>query len=250
MITAKVDTSDLERAFSKLEREQLPFITSLAVNRTAAIVREELKSQIPRVFNAPVSLTQNAVFLTKAANKRGPFERDVFLRDEASKGTPPVKYMAPAVDGGPRRVKRFERALKASGVMAANEFAYPARSYKLNAQGNIPASVVTRILSQLRSSPDPEQNVTKGSKRKGKRKGRAEYFAARAGGHLKPGVYQRVSKDFGPVQRPLQAVLVFSSNAPSYSPRYPFKKIAARIYAREYREQFRIAASLTLGRGV
>jgi hypothetical protein len=250
MISAKVDTSDLERAFSKLEREQLPFITSLAVNRTSALVRDELKATIPQVFNAPVGLTQGSVFLTKAANKRGPFERDVFLRDEASKGTPPVKYLAPETEGGPRRVKRFERALRSAGVMASNEFAYPARSYKLNAQGNIPASVVTRILSQVRASPDPEQNATKGSNRKGKRKGKVGYFAARAGGHLKPGIYHRVSNQFGPVQRPLQAVLTFSSDAPSYTTRFPFKKIAARTYAREYQEQFRIAASLTLGRGI
>lgn len=250
MISAKVDTSDLERQFSKLEKEQLPFITSLAVNRTSAQVREALKDEIPRVFNAPVTLTKGAVFLTKAANKGGPFERDVFLRDEATKGTPPVKYMAPGTDGGPRRVKRFERALKAAGVMAGNEFAYPARSYKLNAQGNIPASVISTILSQVRASPDPEQNATKGSNRKRKRKGKPGYFAARAGMHLKPGIYQRVSNDFGPVQRPLNAVLTFSSDAPNYSQRFPFKKIAARIYAREYREQFRIAASLTLGRGI
>jgi hypothetical protein len=250
MISASVDISDLERQFSKLEKEQLPFITSLAVNRTSAMVRDELKATIPQVFNAPVPLTQGAVFLTKASNKRGPFERDVFLRDEATKGTPPVKYLAPETEGGPRRVKRFERALKAAGVMASNEFAYPARSYKLNAQGNIPASVVTRILSQVRASSDKDQNATKDSNRKAKRKGKAGYFAARAGGHLKPGIYQRVSNQFGPVQRPVQAVLTFSADAPNYSQRFPFKKIAARIYTREYREQFRIAASLTLGRGL
>jgi hypothetical protein len=277
VILAKVDTSDLEKRFSALEREHLPAITAQAVNRAAEYVRDVVTAEIPRVFNAPVALTQKSVFLTTYASKRGPFVRDVFLRDEASKGTPPVKYLAPEVEGGPRRVKRFERALKRSGVMAESEFAYPARSYKLNAQGNINAGVVTRILSQLSSSSDSLQNVTGASRARGRASGKAEYFAVGAGRSLKPGVYQRTgpttskrtrkqaraatkaAREFGParaikaqtiVPRGVKPVLVFSSTKPSYTPRFDFKGLARKHYVREYVDQFRLAASLRLGRNL
>jgi hypothetical protein len=238
------DTKDLERKFKRIEREHLPAITAQAVNRTAEYVRDVLTAEVQRTFHAPVPFTQRAVMLTRYASKRGPFQRDVFLRDEATKGTPPVKYLGPEVYGGPRRAKRFERALRAVGALTDSEYAYPARSFKLNAAGNIPAGTITRILSQLRASPDPTQNVTTRSKRRGKARKRVGYFAAKAGSGLHPGVYQRVAPGL------LQPVLVFSSRTPRYERRFDFKRIAAQAYLREYVDRWRLAANMRLGRDV
>lgn len=247
MILAKVDTNELVKSFSKLEREQLPFITTQAVNRTASLVREELKAQIPRSFNAPVPLTQGAVFLTKAANKRGPFERDVYLRDEAPKGTPPVKYLAHGVRGGKRPKKPFERALINAGLMTESEMAVPGGGVKLNAYGNIPQATIVRMLTQLKASRD-DSGIGLGNRKGGRRKaGAGRYFYSRGpdGNRqtLKRGVYATKG------QYRVTPILNFVPQA-QYKARFPFSAIAKRVYAREFREQFRIAATLALGRGV
>lgn len=247
MISAKVDTKDLEAAFSKLEREQLPFITSLAVNRTATLVREDEKAQIPRSFNAPVGLTRNSVFLSKPAHKRGPFERDVYLRDELPKGTPPVKYLAHGVRGGSRPKKPYERALIASGFMSETEFAVPGAGVKLNASGNIPKGTIVKILTQIKASRD-DAGIGLGNRKGGRTKRKGErYFHSRGpdGGRqtLARGVYMQKG------EFRVTPILKFVGSA-RYEPRFPFTAIAKRSYAREFREQFRIAASLALGRGV
>ena len=254
-MSANIDLSGLTQTFSKVEREHLPRIQADAVNRAAEYTRDVLTATIPKVFDNPVSFTRRAVFLTRYVNKNGPYVRDVFLRDEATKGTPPVKYLAPNVDGSNRRVKRFERALRSSGALGPSEWAVPAKSYKLNAYGNISSGVYTRILSQLRASPDPLQNAPSRARTQGARRSKTEYFTVRAGSPLPLGIYQRTGSRTGKrgeqiVQRGVKPVLVFTKDSPDYKRLFQFREIARREYVSEFVKQFRLSAELRLGRAV
>jgi hypothetical protein len=243
MIRVDVDPGNvLQRGFSDLERRNLPFAVRQAVNQTAFAVRQGWAELMPKVFDRPTALTLRAVLYRKATSERSGAE--IYIRDEAFKGTPPAKYLQAQVEGGNRRLKSVEKRLQASGHMPAGMYAVPGKGAKLDAHGNIPGSQINQVLSQLGARFDPLQNETEKSRgrrqrrqaRKGERAG--DYFAVgtrlRGKGkgrqHLPLGVYQRISTGFGGA---LRSVLHFVRSV-SYRPRYRIFDLARRIYDREF----------------
>jgi hypothetical protein len=228
------------RGLNDLERQQMPFAVMQAINRTAFDVRQRWAEIMPRIFDRPTRLTLNAPLYRKATKQK--LEAEIFIRDEAFKGTPPAKYLAPQVTGGARRTKRFERALQARGILPAGWFAVPGKGAELDAFGNISGRQIVRILSQLRAFGEQgysanETDATRARRQKReKKKRRGDYFAVRARrGGLAPGVYQRVSTGFG---RGTVPVLIFVRRA-SYRARYPLFDIAKTIYDRRFPDNFR-----------
>jgi hypothetical protein len=241
VIRVDVDPGNvLQRGFTELEQRNLPFAVRQAVNQTAFAVRQRWMEVMPRIFDRPTALTLRAVLYRKATSARAGAE--IYIRDEAYKGTPPAKYLQAQVEGGPRRLKGVEKRLQASGHMPHGMFAVPGKGVKLDAHGNIPGSQVNQILSQLGARFDPLQNETEKSRDRRRRrqaKQRAgDYFAVgprlrgkgKARGHLPPGVYQRLSTGFGGA---LRSVLHFVRTV-SYRPRYPIFDLARKIYDRQF----------------
>jgi len=247
LVRIDVDADDLlGRQFSKLEREQLPFAVMQAVNATAFEVRNLWERTALRVFDRPTPLTRKAVLYRKATRER--LYATVFIRDEAFKGNPPAKYLLAQVEGGSRRKKAFEILLQQKGVMPAGQFAIAGRGAKLDAYGNVAASEITKMLSQLGAQRDPLQNESQASrKRRGSVAARQEYLgrdrsgavavrsrAVRRGGRyfalakrrgrLLAGVYERIDTGFGSAVR---SVLIFSPKA-SYRSRYDIYGLAQR----------------------
>ena len=229
----------LARQFTALEQKNLPFAVTQAVNNTAFAVREEWKRQMPRVFDRPTPLTQNAIVYRKATKSN--LAAEVLVRDDAFKGTPPSKYLQAQVQGGQRKLKGFERRLVAQGILPAGMFAVPGKGVQLDAFGNLPARLYNPMLSQLGARFDPLQNETgisrkRRTKREAKKGQRAgDYFAIKQQrGKLRPGVYQRVSTGFGSA---LRSILIFVRGA-SYKPRYRIFAMAERLYQRQFKFQF------------
>lgn len=113
------------RQLTALEQSQLPYAASQAANKVAYEIRERWKRQAPRVFDRPTPLTVNAAMYRKAT-KALPYA-EIYLRDEAFKGTPPAKYLLAEVDGGQRRRKGFERLLQSRGLLSPTQFAVMGR---------------------------------------------------------------------------------------------------------------------------
>lgn len=230
--TAALDgLPDALRRIETVGKRDAQVASMRTLNRMAFGVREAWSDEAKRVFDRPAPLTQRAVLYRRAT--LGRLEAEIFLRDEAFKGTPPAKYLEPQVRGGGRRLKRFERALQAAGVMPPGTYAMPGAGVTLNTYGNVSAGQVTRILSALRANPDPLSN-TKRQKKGGKR----GWGGARSGGifavrdrgqdrrtaHLQPGVYERYRDGIFATVEPL---LVFT-RAPRYAVRYDVFALAQR----------------------
>jgi len=239
LVKIAVDADNLlGRQFSELERQNLAFAVMQAVNATAYEIREQWKRVAARVFDRPTALTRNAAMYRKATKDR--LYAEIFLRDEAFKGTPPAKYLLAQVEGGARRKKGFEVLLQQRGVMPAGQFAVAGRGARLDAYGNVSAGEITRILSQLGAQRDPYQNETPSSRRRRTSEGRrydylgrdrkgntavaartvrrgGRYFALQTRrGRLAPGIYERIGTGFGSAVR---SVFVFTGRA-TYRPRY------------------------------
>lgn len=243
-ITANVDPVGIfGRQLSELERSQLPFATMQAINQTAFDVRQRWAEIMPRVFDRPTPLTLKAVLYRKASRQN--LAADIFIRDEASKGTPPAKYLQAQVSGGSRRQKGIEKRLSAAGILPQGQFVVPGLGVKLDAFGNVPRSQLNQILSQLGAHFDPLTNQTDTSRdRRHKRElGKrgpgftSDVFAVKqARGRLKPGVYLRAN--LGRLGSGVKSLLRFV-DAVRYRKRYDIFQAAQTIYARRFPENFR-----------
>lgn len=213
-----LDTSAFERASAEVQR-QIPYAMSVALNNVAFRVRAEEYSAMAKVFDRPTRLTLNSVLVNKATKRKG--NAQIFIRDEASKGTAPEKYLAPAVFGKARNDKRFERALRYAGLLPSGMYVVPGEGARLNKHGNITAGTYSKILSQVKASSDPMQNATNSSRSRAKRGGTSGYFVGRVEGVL--GVWQRVGYAR---RRSVRPILIFVRNKPNYRKRFPFYRIA------------------------
>lgn len=217
------------RQLTELEQSQLPYAASQAANKVAYEIRERWKRQAPRVFDRPTPLTVNAAVYRKAT-KAQPYA-EIFIRDEAFKGTPPAKYLLAEVDGGQRRRKGFERLLQSRGLLSPTQFAVMGRGARANQFGNVPAGQVTKILSQLGAQRDRYQNQTPTSmkRRRTKAPTGGEYFVlTRRRGRLRPGIYERITTGWGSAVR---SIFIFTNSA-TYTPRYDIFGMAEDTWRR------------------
>lgn len=231
-IDARVDVTALIKKLSAVEKRQLPFATSKALNLTAKEVKAEVRKEMPRVFDRPTPFTLNSVYMSPATKKD--LSAEVWLKDFAPKGTPAVEYLAPQVYGGPRRQKRSERWLQWRGILPSGMFWTPGPGARLNQYGNIPGGRITQMLSALKAFPEVGYmaNITERSMKRNKKP--RDYFALpRSRGRLPAGVYERVGRG----RRGLRFTLAFIRQ-PYYKPRLPFFGIARRVHAREFGARF------------
>lgn len=243
-IDVKVDERDVfGRRLTQIERNQLPFAAILASNATAFEVKERWKAEIPKVFDRPTPLTQNAILYTKATKQR-PYA-EVFVRDEATKGTAPEKYLQAQVFGGTRRQKRSERWLQGHAAMPAGMFWVPAQGAKLDAYGNLKGAQLTAILSAVGAHPDAASRASDESRyRRIRREIKKHGFTTdtfvqkRKRGKLKPGVYRRI--DLGRLGSAVVPLLLFVSKV-TYRKRYDIFDLARRMYVQAYPANFRRA---------
>lgn len=254
MTAIRVDV-DAQNAFGRtltaLERAQVPFATVQAINQTAFAVRQRWAEIMPRIFDRPTALTLKAVLYRKASKAKP--EAEIFIRDEAFKGTAPAKYLQAQVFGGVRAPKGLERDLQRRGVLAAGGFVVPGQGAQLDAHGNLPRSQINAIKSQLGSFGEQgytanESEASRGRRTKrlakqGKRGG--NYFAVRSGtaSRLPAGVYERLATGFG---RAVRSVLAFV-RAPRYRPRYDIFGMAQKVFDRRFPEIFRAELDKAVG---
>lgn len=221
----------LDRQFTEIERKNLPFATMQAINATAFAMRQTWAETASRVFDRPTPLTVKAAQYEKATKTK--LFAVVKLRDEASGGTPPAKYLLPEVEGGPRRKTGVELLLQSKGAMPAGMFAVPGKGAELDAYGNLKKGQISAILSQLGARQDPLQNETDTSRDRRRRRAfkksirGGEFFAQKTKrGRMLPGIYQRFQTGFGSAVR---SVMIFVRGA-TYKPRYDIFGLAQRSW--------------------
>ena len=222
MITIRIEGEQGVARKLKQLYKQLPFAAAKALTLTAKAAQDEILRAMPRFIDRPTPYTLNSTYVKPATKDR--LEAEVGFRDSSPKGTPAFKYLTPEVYGGRRRVKRFELALRAIGVLPPGMFAMQGEGARIDAHGNMSPRQIEQILSALRASRDPYQNRPGGR--------RTLYFAVRPGGRLWPGIYMRA----GATGSAVLPVLIFARE-PSYRSRFPFYSIVLERVEHEFEAQ-------------
>lgn len=217
---------------------QIPFATSLAINRTAQKVKRAQEKEIKDVFDRPTPFTQNSLFI-KTSNKVN-LTASVKLKDQSFKGNPASKYLQVEIGGGERRLKRYEVALRSAGVLPDGYFTVPGDAANMDQYGNIARSQIVQILSYFRANRDvgatsnsTDKTRAKIGKSTNKRYG-VSYFVGKVGDKQTFGIWQKVNSNFGKAIRP---VLIFVQSA-RYEAIYDFKFVAETVIKREYDNEF------------
>lgn len=232
-IGVKVRTEELTRDFSIFEKQQVPWALSLTIARLGNQSRDAVVESMDEVFDQPTPFTRKGVRVAWISRDKDNLQFRVFLNEWASKGTAPVKYLFPEVEGGPRNETRFERALRFAGRLPAGMSVIPGQGAPMDGYGNVRNGFHSTVLSKLGASTDPYQNQTGKSK---KRKGRpyvGDLFVGRPGGGRLPlGIYQRLGV------RPL---FIFVPTRPNYRKRLPFYELVQRVYDTRFDPEFQKA---------
>ena len=217
---------------------QLPFATSLAINRTAQKVKIAQQKEIKDIFDRPNPFTLNALFI-KPSNKTN-LAAFVKLKDQVFKGNPASKYLAAEITGGERRLKRYEVALRSAGVLPDGYFTVPGEAANMDQYGNIQRSQIVQILAYFKANRDvgttsnsTDKTRAKLAKGTNKRYG-VSYFVGKVGEKKTLGIWQKVFSNFGASIRP---VLIFVQSS-RYDAIYDFKFVAETVVKREYDYEF------------
>lgn len=235
-IGARFDTSDVLARLNGQAR-QVPFAISLALNRTAAAVKDAEEREMRDVFDRPTPWTLRGV--GSAPSTKSDLRAVVFLKDRSavSSGHPPDVYLTPEIRGGTRNLKAFELAFRSAGVLPSSMMMVPGSAMTLDAYGNIPTGLIVQLLSYFKAFPEQgyRANVTEARKAKLKRGTKKqqgfEYFALRgAHGKLPPGIYKRVMFAHGSSVKP---IIVFVDSA-HYEAIYDFGFVGESTVAKQF----------------
>ena len=236
VVSTRVKADTATAHLNALERKQLPFAYSLAVNRTAKLVKQAEIEKMRQVFDRPTPYTLNSLYV-KPGTKANPTAY-VWLKYDTFKGTPAEKYLLPQIDGGSRRHKRFERALESAGVMPKGYYCIPGKFAQMDNFGNWSRGQIVKILSFFRAFPERgyRANMTETGRRRlarGTEKKRGYTFVAigKREGRRRPGIYQILTD--GKHWRP---VALFVQRA-GYSKRFPYYEMAERTVDSEFPAQ-------------
>lgn len=254
MITISIQgLTNLQKHLSALPR-QVEIATQRAILATAKEVMSAEVVEMQRVFDRPTRFTLDA--LTTKINKKA-MSASVETKD--GYWTRSDNYLAVQREGGGRKMKAFENALRKVGVLPAGWMAAPGKGAALDSFGNMSVGQIRQILSWFDAAQmvlGSTQNMgDKGrdKKRKGTKKSVAfEYFSAQPGQRtgkgswkngrtqtLTPGIYKRTFFGFGSAIKP---ILIFVRTA-SYAKRFKFYEVARKVVDTEFQKKFDAALS-------
>lgn len=236
--------ADVIASMKDIPARVVPYAASTALTRTAKIAAtKDLPDAMRAVFDRPTRYTLNSLFVKPST--KDTLSARVSVKDLTySSGTVAEDYILPSVLGGGRKEKRFEKALRYSGILPMGWRAITGSGAPLDAFGNLRLGEMQRILSAVKSNVDKWQNKSN-SKRSQKNAKNAPYFAVAAsrgsfsGGEyrevqssMQPGIYKRMGG------RKIMPVLIFTSKQPQYRARLDFEGIVLKAANTHFKTEF------------
>lgn len=227
--TVTFDADELIDELNVIQRVQMPFVMSWALNQLGPKIRQFHQTEMTRSFENPVPFTTNSVRWGASGTKpwvrsdKGNLRMNFWVSEDGAKGQDPARYLFPQVldEGAGRKpvyITRFTKALRRYGRIDSSEYMAPLKNSSRindlkNQYGNIIPGRYTQILWSLGATTDQVQGLAK-SRKKGPPK---QYFQVKAGNKrgMYPGIYRR---------RGDSVDLIFATlgEPPSVTPKYDF----------------------------
>jgi len=230
-LDVRTNIREFTRGLNSVQRDQLPFALSLAMNRTINGVEADNKRYMARAIDRPTRFTLNSQ--RKVYSNKRSLNAAIGFREFAGKGVAAGKYLRGPVFGGGRRTKKFEVAMRRRGLLAGGKFVVPAPGVRLNAYGNLTGRRYQQILSDLQAHGEVgyQANRTARSTARNRNYRVRRYFVPKPGGRLRDGVWER-SGASGRIKPVLIAI-----GSPRYRRTFNFFGASARSASGRFRRE-------------
>jgi hypothetical protein len=247
-INLSKDFDTFARQFRGDVEKQLRFAGAVALTRSAQEAAETIAKAMPDIFDRPTKSTVNALRVVPATKSK--LEATVLVKDFIGKGPAPQDWLSAEILGGNRAHKRSENALIRAGVMQADQFWTPgqANEGQLDQSGNVPAGVITKILSRISALGEQgyRANASDATRRRlrklklATRRTGTDYFVWHDADGRAKAIMQLMGKGH------VEPVLWFTDRMPVYAPRFHFDDMVLETVAKAFGPQ--MAAALELAR--
>lgn len=248
---------ELQAELKNFSERRLNATVATALTRTAVQVREKVKAAMSTSLDKPTPYTLRQLKYVAASAKKpvaavgfgvvaisDQMGNLIRYQDLGASETPAGKYLNPQIAGGSRRDKRFEKALRAVGVLPSGWLAVPGERAKVDQYGNQSIGEIKQILSWFDAAElvaGSRQNMRQAGRDKRikgtRRTAGFEYFVSLPGGtrtfqrangntgskKMQPGIYRRTSTGFG---SRIEPVVIFVNSA-NYRKRFDFYAVAS-----------------------
>jgi hypothetical protein len=240
-ITLTSNIDEVRQRFAEFSDRRFNAAIATALTRTAVHVRNAVQAEMPRVLDRPTPYTLRQLRYVPATadrlaaavgfnvvnvtDERG---ATIAFRDLGPGETPAGKYLTPQIEGGSRRLKRLEVALRAAGALPDGWLTVPGQGARLDAYGNVSRGQVVQVLSQLRIQlvAGSNRNMSGDARKQiaAQRKAGGRFFVVLPGqGKRQPGIYQREL-----IGRNITPVFIFVRSA-NYKRRFDFDGLSRRV---------------------
>lgn len=224
--------------------QAVPEVVAKALTFTVQKAQTSIAEEMSRVFKGGATPYTVKSTRIETATPQDLSARVAVKDRTTNNGTLPEDYLFPQVFGGPRKEKRFERAMRYAGLLKPGSRVVLGDSAPIDTFGNLKRGEMQRILTATRSAFDPYQRKSK-SARSRKNAKNAPYFVGGLDdvryeggemvvkkGRMQPGIYRREGRGIKPI-------LIFITKQPTYAKRLDFEGIARATAAREFEPTFR-----------
>jgi hypothetical protein len=237
-VELKPDLRAFLQGVENLKSRQLPFATSLAINRTLNDAKAEVVSTMQKVFDTPRPFVLRGV-RTQYSSKRDLRGR-IYLEDSPGKGVAVDRVLLAQVIGGERRFLKFEKALQARNLLPSGMYAVPTKYAPRDAYGNVPGNFVVQVLAYLQAFGEQgyKSNMTRDSRgRKKLDRAGIGFFVGKPQPKLPLGIWERRAFASGSAIRP---IFIFVKSV-RYQKRLPFYEVVEEVYQARFPVHFRSA---------
>lgn len=233
----------VQKQLDKLSGPQAAEAYAKAINDTAFEVRRKMQAEMAAVFDRPTPYILRSTQIRMATPSK--LEATIEPTYYGGKGVDPQKILQAQADGGKRRDKRSEVALRRAGILPAGyQTAIPENPYpgSEDGNGNLKGSFLVHLISYFQAFGEQghKANMTyrtkprlhgTGTKTMAARRYFVSYGRLRGNrsSHLAPGIWA-ASGTHGVDVRP---VLMFVKSG-QYRPRLSMDRIARQANASEY----------------
>ena len=206
-IDIRADVKDLTKSLNRIQRKQIPFATSKALNATAFDVRKTLQDGLNIHLDRVTSYTKRGVQVEKST-KKNLVAKVGFRSRTFGKGQGKItqaEYMKRQIKGGTRFPKGQAIPVPVPKNMRTNKF------------GNIPRGKIDRLLGD-----------------------KDRYFSGTPKGTQDaPGIWQRMPANSKRKKQggKIRMVIAWEPKA-DYSPRFPFRQIVSKSVRINFRKRF------------
>lgn len=237
-------TIDLREFKTNMDKaaSQIPYALALAATRTGQKALPLVQAEIRSVFDRPTPWTINSLRL-KPATKAKPVAQLGFKDKNSAESSRTM--IEPHVAGTDRHYKAMEARLLRIGLLPKGWRVVPGAAAKLDSYGNMSPGQISQVLNVLgtytesgfnKANINTVKRLAKGNEKKGVY-GFVYWVnpvGSKKGGHLQPGVYQRISSAFGSSLKP---VMIFV-NGVSYKQRLNFYGTVQKVVDQELAGEF------------